>query len=156
MKHVSILFTSVFFMVTAIVLSGCAFNRVNLVDESEVFIEYVPSKWIDFSRVHAVQAENEFFVSGRLKQRNISLVRAGHVDVAIVSPEGKVLKYASAPYTPRNISRRRICRHRGSYFEVRLAIVLPKGSKVRLAHHQTMKSIGKQYDCKENAGLPDA
>ena len=156
MKQVTILFIPTILIVIVMTLSGCASNRVNLLDESKVFIEYVPSKWIDFNRVHAGQAENEFIITGRLKHRNISLYRAGHVDVAIVSPEGKVLECASTSYTPRNISRRRICKHRGSYFEVRLPIVLREGSKVRLAHHQTMKSIGKQYDCKENAGLPDA
>ncbi len=143
---------SLFFVLT-VVLSGCASGHVHLVDGGTVFIERVPAKKVYFSRVYVNQDGNELVIAGRLKQRYRSHVGSGHVDIAILNPAGEILGKGSAFYVPGILSAKR-SRHRGSRFEVRLPVVPPEGSKVRLEFHRTMKSVNRTFNCDENAVLP--
>ncbi len=53
----------------------------------------------------------------------------GHVDIAIVNPEGKILKEVHTNYKPRILVRKR---RRQAYFGVRIPVVPPPGSTVRV------------------------
>ena len=141
-------------IVLAMVLSGCASSPINLVDKGTVFIERVPSRGVYFSRVYVKQDGTELMITGRLKRRSASPVGTGHIDIAIVGPEGKLLERISTSYIPKILSAKR-GKHRGSRFKVRMTGALPEGSKVRLAYHRTAQSVKRTFYCGENEALPD-
>jgi len=134
--------------------SGCAINRANLAEDRTVSIERVPSAGIYFHGVYVHQEGDELVVSGEIKHRTPSVVvDGGHIDIAVTTPEGKVIEEISTVYVPGVLSRRS---HRGSHFNVRLPLVPPNGSIVRVARHkfQPRESIsGRDFDCGENAAV---
>ncbi|VAV85130.1 hypothetical protein MNBD_DELTA01-225 [hydrothermal vent metagenome] len=136
-------------------LSGCAGSRMNLAEGRALSIESVPSPGIYFHGVHAHQKGGELAISGEIKRRRTSSVTGGgHLDIAVVGPDGKVVEYVSTIYVPRVLSRRS---HRGSYFEVRFSVVPPERSVIRLVLHKLPlpESIySREFDCGQNAAIP--
>ena len=143
-------------MVAALFMSGCSLNSAALTDERTVSIERLHSKvkGIYFHDVHAYRDGNELVISGNVKRRYTSIPgNTGHVDVAIVAPDGKVVESVSAAYSPKAISKRS---HPGSHFEVRLPIDLQKGSTVKVAIHENAvsdKTKEKRFDCGKNVAI---
>jgi len=153
MRDVSILAVLIF-VATGVFSAGCAPNRVNLVDTGTVSIETVPSKEIYISEVRINQDGNELVLTGRVKRRHLAPVGFGHVDVAIISPEGKSLEQVSTYYNPRIIPRKRGHRRlHGSGFEVRLPVIPPAGSTIRVAYHRSAKSESETFSCGGNETL---
>ena len=155
MRNVSI-FSALIFVTSWVFLTGCAPNRVNLVDNGTVSIERIPSGGIYISKVRVNQEGNEFVVTGRVKRSDHSPLCSGHVYVAIMSPEGKILEQVSTYYSPRFIPRKRDHRRlHGSRFEVRLPFIPPAGSKIRVAYHRPVKSESETPSCGVNRALLD-
>lgn len=146
-------------VVIMIAVSGCAGNRVNLVDKGVVSIERMPSKirGVYFHDVQVYKKGDDLVVSGSVKRRYTSVAGgSGHVDVAIINPDGNVVKYVSTAYSPKVISKRS---HSGSYFEVRLPVVPQDGTTVRVAIHEDTvldKPINNGFDCGKNAAISDS
>lgn len=136
-------------------ISGCMASRVNLTESRKVSIERVPSAGIYFHGVYVHQEGEELVVSGEIKRRTPSVVaNGGHIDIAFTTPEGKVIEKISTVYAPRVLSKRS---HRGSHFNVRLPLVPPNGSTVRVAFHEfkSGESINaRSFDCGKNAAIP--
>lgn len=156
MRNVSI-FCALIFVTTGVFLTGCASDRVNLVDRGTLSIERVPSRGIYISEVRVNQDGNELVVTGRVKRRDVSAGGFGHVDVAIISPEGKTLEQVSTYFSPRIIPRKHDHRRlHGSRFEVRLPTIPPTGSKVRVAYHRISKPDSRTSSCGENMAVSEA
>jgi hypothetical protein len=87
----------------ATIVSGCATSRVNLVDTGAVSVEKIPSERIYISRVSVFQEGDELLVSGFVKRRHSSGPGGGHVDIAIVGPDGGAVEKITVSYFPRFI-----------------------------------------------------
>jgi hypothetical protein len=137
-----------------IVLAGCASSKVNLVDTERVTIERMASEGgVRIENVYVYQEGNELLVSGRVKRRGTGrVIPRGHVDIAILSPEGNVIEKASTSYVPTTI--RRKLSHRGSHFNARFSVVPPEGSTVRVSYHARGYSAARTtFDCGENSAV---
>lgn len=134
------------------VFSGCTSSRLNLIDNGTFYLEQEPSSNISIFRVHAYLDGDELVINGRVKRRCASFIGVGgHIDIAIVSPEGEILEQVSTFYIPRIIPRKRAGLISGSHFEVRLPAVPPAGSTIRVKFHRAVKSRGEAFDCRKNA-----
>ncbi|MBW1851607.1 MAG: hypothetical protein JRJ15_09280 [Deltaproteobacteria bacterium] len=134
---------------------GCASNGVNLIKNGAVTLERIPSKGYYISHVEVYQNDNELVLHGNVKRRPHSNTGTGHVDIAIVSPDGEILEEIITSYRPRIISKRRL-RKCKSYFIVSLSIVPPKGSIVRVAYHRNSKPDSRTFSCGENRAASEA
>ncbi len=136
--------------ISSFVASACSTNRVNLADNRTVSLERVHSDNITVSRVYVYQDGDQLEISGRVKRRSSSIFNGGHVDIAIISPDGEILEQVSTRYYPRIIRRRGA---RESFFTARLTAIPPKGSIVRVAYHEAVKSGNGVFDCGQNAAV---
>jgi hypothetical protein len=112
--------------------SGCADNRVNLVDSGKLTLEQQASGKVYIAWCDAYKNEEGIIVTGVLRRRDhVGLPIKKHVDVTILSPEGTVLNERSSPdyYIPRDITGRFESFQR---FRVSFPNVPPQGSLVRI------------------------
>jgi len=144
-------------VVVALFVSACSLNRSALLTEKRsVSIERLPStvRGQYFHDVHAWRDGNELVVSGNVKRRYNSVSPGnGHVDVAVVTPDGKVVKYVSTAYSPKAISKRS---HPGSHFAVSLQPAPEEGNTVRVAIHENRasdKAADSRFDCGKNIAV---
>jgi len=139
--------------IIVITASGCAGSRVNLVEKGGVSIERMTSKvrGLYFHNVHAYKESDGLVVSGNVKRRYTSVPGgSGHVDVAIINPEGEAVKHVGTNYSPRVVSKRS---HPGARFEVRLPVIPQEGDTVRVAIHKDTfsgKTNNNEFDCGQN------
>ena len=130
---------------------GCALDRLNLAESGIVQIERMPSSNKSILGVKAFADNDQLVINGRVKRHSASFVDGGgHIDIAVVGPEGAILEQLSTRYVPRIIPRWKMRGMRGSYFEVRLPDVPPAGSTVRIAYHKNAIPAGRTLDCGQN------
>jgi hypothetical protein len=159
MKNQTITITLVVFF-AGVVLSGCSFSNRNLVDNAEYTIERVnTSNRISIRSAKVYQDDGNTVVSGKVKlSKNLPQPIHGHVDIAVISHDGKVMDTASVFYNPR-IRTKRMQRkaNKGSSFTARFAGSIPQGSIIRLVPHnsieETANKIDKGFHCSSNLAL---
>lgn len=156
-------------------ISSCASNKINVLDSGTTALQLLSSESAYLEHVRMEQINGELAVSGHVRRLLFSifsnphysksnrvtilqyekspLVVGGHVDIAIVAPDGSVLNKVSVPYHPHKIN---VISSRPSSFGVRIAIIPPDGSIVRVAHHNVSYSAEGPFDCGSNAALPNA
>ncbi|MDL1983340.1 MAG: hypothetical protein LWX54_03985 [Deltaproteobacteria bacterium] len=156
MKNQTIIITLVIFF-AGIVLSGCSFSNMNLADNKMYTVECEKSSdRISIRSVKIYEDDGITVVSGKIKlNKNLPQPRHGHVDIALISPEGKVMDTASVFYKPRTLTRRmRLKANKRSSFTARFPGSLPHGSIVRLVPHnsieETADKIDKGFHCGSN------
>lgn len=139
------------FGVLAMTVSGPVSSKANLLDKEKVSVERVPSKKKAYvTSSYAFQEGEELVVSGKVRlRRNVALSSQGHIDIAIFSPEGKVIKKASVFYIPRSYLRNGF-RPTKSSFVARFPLIPPRGSVVRVAYHSTLLLPRKSFNCGHN------
>ena len=157
-----------------ITISSCASSKINLLDDRTLALQLVPSESAYMEHVNVKQLDSELVVSGHvsrllfciltnhrpeganmvtvLQYEKRPLVVGGHMDIAVVAPDGSILNKVSVPYHPRTIS---VIRSRPSSFRVRIPVLPPHDSIVRVAHHNVSYSAKGPFDCGENAALPN-
>ncbi len=148
MKNQTIIITFVIFF-AGIVLSGCSFSKMNLTGNGAYTIERVnTSDRISIRSVKVYQDDGDTVVSGKVKlNKNLFQPKQGHVDIAVISPDGTVLDTASVFYNPRRLTRRmQLKANNGSYFTARFPGPLPQGSIVRLAPHNSIEETVDKID----------
>ena len=133
---------------------------MNLVDNSEYTIERVnTSNRISIRSAKAYQDEGNTVVSGKVKlSKNLPQPIHGHVDIAVISPDGNVVDTASVFYKPRiRTTRMQRKANRGSSFTARFPGALPQGSIIRLVPHnsieETADKTDKGFHCSSNLVL---
>ncbi len=134
MKNQTIAITLVIFF-AGIVLSGCSFSNMNLADNKTYTVECEKSSdRISIRSVRIYEDDGITVVSGQVKlNKNLPQPRHGHVDIALISPEGKVIDTASVFYKPRTLTRRmRLKANKRSSFTTRFLGSLPQASIIRL------------------------
>ncbi len=120
------------FVMLAIFLSGCAENRINLMDSGLLTLEKQASGKVYIAWCDAYKDEKGIVVTGVLRRRDhIGLPIKKHVDVTILTPEGTVLDEARSPdyYIPRDVIGKF---ERFQRFQVCFPNVPPQGSLIRV------------------------
>lgn len=132
-------------------LSGCTFNRINLVDQGLVAVERVDLETTCISEPSVYQDGDELIIRGSVKCHRFRGFSRGHIDIAIVSAEGEVLQSLSALYYPRVIPRKV---GRESRFHIDFPLKPPAGTVVRLAFHRVGTPTMETFDCDDNLANP--
>lgn len=120
-------------VMTIIVAFGCASNRINLVDNDTVTIELLPSERVYVYRVNVYQDSGDVVIFGKLKRHYNSTISAkGHVDLALMKPDGTVSRQFTASYSPQLTRKRRT-----ASFSVNLPdVTLPQGTILKVGYHR--------------------
>jgi hypothetical protein len=96
----------VIFVLTFGFLTGCATNRIDLVDSGVLTLEKQATGKVYIAWSDAYEDGDGFVVTGVLRRRDtVGLPIKAHVDITIQSPDGKVLNEgrSSDVYVPRRI-----------------------------------------------------
>jgi len=144
-----------FALVILIIVIGCAAARKDLVESGNVTILRVPSKQVYLSGVSVVEKNDHVEVSGWVRKRHGWIAGDGHVDVAILNPEGETVRKISTGYYPSAIPKRR---GRRSHFKVALPLgPFEKGSAVLVGFHGNDPGQARgAFDCGENVAVSHA
>lgn len=118
-------------------ISGCATSNVNP-NKASVLLETISPKGVILSNVRAYEDADEFVVRGTVKRtfNNCCDAVRGHVDIAVVSPDGLVMDLVSVLYSPREIPR---VRSRASHFTARLPYTIPEDVTLQVTYHSNPK-----------------
>ena len=130
-KVLSLVIAMVFGTLT-IIISGCATDRVDLVDAGVLSLEQHATGKVYIAWSDAYKNGDGFVVTGVLRRRDtVGLPIKAHVDIAILSPDGTIIdeSRSSDVYVPRRIIGRGQSLKR---FRVRFSNIPPQGSLVRL------------------------
>ena len=125
-------------VITAVFVSGCATSNVNYTNEASVLFERMRSEDVLISDVHAYEDGDELVIYGKVKRAadNCCDSARGHVDIAIVAPDGMVTEVINVSYSPRNIPK---VRSRTSRFMTRLPYTLPEDITLRITYHNSLE-----------------
>ena len=125
-------------LVTAVVfISGCVPGNVNP-EESTVLFKSIPSKGVVVSNIRTYEDAGEVVIRGKVKRtfHNCCDAERGHVDVAVVGPDGLVMDLVNVEHTPRDIPR---VGGRTSRFMARLPYTLGEDITLRITYHENSK-----------------
>ena len=133
-----LLLTGVFLVISTIWVTGCATNNVNYTNEAPVLFERVPSEDVLISDVHAYEDGDELVIYGKVKRaaNNCCDAARGHVDIAVIAPDGLVIDLVNVLYSPRNIPK---VRSRTSRFITRLPYTPPEDITLRITYHDSIE-----------------
>ena len=152
-------FLPVMILVTAVVfVSGCATSNVNYTNEASVLFERMPSEDVLISDVHAYEDGDELVIYGKVKRAadNCCDAARGHVDIAIVAPDGLVIDVINVLYSPRNIPK---VRSRTSRFMTRLPYTPGEDITLRITYHNSLEvtastaHAGGKLLCEQNMAV---
>jgi hypothetical protein len=124
------------------------------VDNQTVSLERVSTKYFYIPWARVYERDDEIEVHGQVRRR-YRLRRDygghGHIDVAVVAPDGTVPEAVSALYYPRDIPRKSAPT---ANFTAHLSKVPSPGSTVRLSYHRAGYSVRRAFNCDKNAAIP--
>ena len=144
-----------------ILISGCATTNLDQqVNNASVLFERMPSEDVIVSEVRAVEDADGLIIHGKVKRtaRNCCDSARGHVDIAVIGPDGAIVDTVSVPYSPRNIPKGKT---RSARFTARLPYKIPADVPLRVTYHNDRQhaasAIGLTDDLisKHNLTTPD-
>ncbi len=137
------------------ILEGCPIHH-SLQPVGEVYVETIPSSRVYLSNINVKQDGRDLEISGEVSRRNSAFSGIGHVDVAVVSPDGSVIGQGIAPYLPKTLPKTPGARkHRPFRFELHLNCTPPQGSIIRVAYHGKPDPDDPLLDHKHNYAIPE-
>ena len=118
-----------------VVISGCATDRVNLVDAGVLNLEQHTTGKVYIAWSDAYEDGDGFVVSGVLRRRDtVGLPIKAHVDITIQSPDGTIIDESRSLDV--NVPRSIIGRGRSlQRFRVRFPSIPAEGSKLSIVTH---------------------
>lgn len=118
---------------TLLITAGCASTGADLVKKGVITVEHIPSRYAHTHRVSVHQKGTDIVISGELYSRfhQPSFI-PGHVDIEVISPEGKLLGQGIGKYY--RVGGRK-SKSRRFEFLMQLSANAPQGSKIRIVHH---------------------
>lgn len=124
------------------IVSGCATNRVSLVDTKQVTVVRQDSEKVKILWTDVYQKDGQIWAYGVLKQRGYhpSMPIKTHVDVQVLSKDGAVQyeTFSEDIYVPRN----RVGKGPDwKRFRVKLAADIPAGSRIHIKVHSGRHEI---------------
>ncbi len=107
------------------------------------------------SDVHAYEDRDELVIYGKVKRAADNCCDAvrGHVDIALIAPDGLVIDVINVLYSPRNIPK---VRSRTSRFMTRLPYIVPEEMTLRITYHNSLEVAAStahtmdNYLCEQN------
>ncbi len=138
MSNVSVCSAAITLVTITVLISGCAMSRGNYSNQAPVHFERIPSKDVFIREVYAYENNDKLLISGKVKRtaNNCCDPARGHVDIAVVAPDGLVLDLISVPYNPHNIPK---VRTRSSSFTARLPYTPPDDVILKITYHEGPK-----------------
>ncbi len=122
---------AVVILLSSIITTGCATNRINLANTEQIEVIKNSSRSAKITKLAVYSNNSGISVSGELRKRIPSRGRLyGHVDVGVLSPDGKVLFTTNTSY------HRKKRKSYTSKFTVDIPFVLERGSTIRVTHHR--------------------
>ncbi len=124
------------FSVISVVISGCAANRINLVDTGVLSLEQRNMSKVYIAWSGAYEQNDGFVITGVLRRRDrVGVAIRTHVDVTVLSPDGTIMDEACSSDVC--VSRGIAGRSHLSFerFKVRFPNIPVGGSSVRLVSH---------------------
>jgi len=150
MKTVRMNLLTVVWGVQLSALSGCAVPGENISKKGVVTVQRVPSAKVDILWADVYQIEDSLIVRGVVRRRNYSSQSLKvHVDVAVLSGDGNVLREAVGPdvWVPRRLAGKGF---NYDQFEVRLPVAPPEGGTVKLVCHAGSRDVHLAMGITEN------
>jgi len=134
MGNISRLLTEMILTFGFVLVSGCASSNLNYAKQASVLFEYMPSEEVLIKDVHAFENGDGLVIVGKVKRSATNCCDAvrGHLDLALIAPDGFVLDAGSFRYSPRNIPK---VRGRSSHFKVVLPYIVPEDFVLRISYH---------------------
>ncbi len=131
---------------------GCTSTRPYVTSDVKAPISLAPSSAHTFDSVDVSQDDGQLIVYGRVEHMHDHCPNDGHVDLAVVAKDGKVLHTASMVLAQRG--RRGHGAWFSAHFRHRVAMALPDGASVRLAVHDD-GCVGRDvvWDCGANRAV---
>ena len=123
----------------ALAATGCSLTRNNLFANGTLSLERVHTEGITVIDAQAYSENDTLIVSGHVVRRDFRTPSRGHIDITVVSPDGKVLERTTARHPIVSKGRRR-----SAAFKARLDSVPPKGSIVRVVRRAGPHDAGKE------------
>lgn len=120
---------------TAAIVSGCAVHCDDLVRAGVLTLEPHSAGKVSIAWSSACRQKDNLVIAGVLmRQDHVGLPIKAHVDITVLSPEGRALEESRTPdvYVPAHVTGRG---QKFKRFEVRFRHVPPEGSTVRLVCH---------------------
>lgn len=119
--------------------SPMASRAVDYPDAGGVRVQVFPSddSIVEIKDVDVRQEGSDLIVSGEISKKLLFTSQEGHIDVALVAPDGRVRSMGTAEYDVFP------SRHRTSSFEVRFPSASLKGSELRLSLHPGTEAGGR-------------
>jgi len=137
-------------------MGGCLSQHASFDPVGDLYVETIPSSRVTLSHITVRQEGPEMVILGEVSRRNTAFSGLGHVDVAVVSPDGLVIGQANASYSPKVLPKTPGARkHRPSHFEVKLYCNPPQGSIIRVAYHGKPDPNDPLLDARENYAVPE-
>jgi len=124
------------FVITTVLFSGCASNRVNPVKNGTLQVERITPNGVYFSKEFIYEEDGRIVISGTVKSRNLNKIRGGHVDIAILSPKGDIIQQSN---TVVGTGRLKQLRKHGARYKLTLSTIPPPGSTIRVVYHKEDK-----------------
>ncbi len=138
------------------ILQGCPVHH-SLKPVGGLYVEKIPSSRVYLANINVKQNGKDLLISGEVSRRNAAFSGLGHVDVAVVSPDGEVIGQGIAPYSPKILPKTPGARkHRPSRFELHLTCTPSVGSIIRVAYHGQPDSDDPLLDHERNYAVPEA
>jgi hypothetical protein len=130
---------SILIMMFGIGIGGCAAQRTAHPAEEVVSLDYSaeysvvlsPMSSVTISEARAYREGEEFVVSGRVR-RTHEINLPGHVDLAVCAPNGTLLAQETMRVSGLHSNRKGVIE---LPFAFRLALIPPKGAKIRIEYH---------------------
>jgi len=141
-----------------VLISGCATSNLNYTDEASVVFECTPSEVVLIKNVRAFENGGELVIVGKVKRtaKNCCDAVRGHLDLALIAPDGFALEAGSFLYSPRNIPK---VRSRSSHFKAVLPYIVPEDFVLRITYHSgrelaiSTTNAGGMFMCEKNKAM---
>lgn len=149
-------FLPLMILMTAVVfLSGCATGNVSYTNQAPVLFERIPAEGVFITDVGAYEDGGKTVVYGKVKRASNNCCDAvrGHVDIAVVAPDGVVIDVINVSYSPRNIPK---TRSRKSRFMTSLPYTLAEDMTLQMTYHGSPEIIASiaysedKFPCQQN------
>ena len=118
--------------VLAFALTGCVASQNDLVRSGRITVQREQSELFDVLMPSVSRDGDSMVVSGRLLRRTQDMgPLPGHLDIAVLSTDGRLLKEATANWFPISVP---LHGPRDASYTVRFSGLPPEGSVVRIVH----------------------
>jgi hypothetical protein len=130
-------------VVLALTVIGCeshSITETDMVADKQLTVAAQTSKQVILSTPKVIRSGDVVTITGVVERRgNDNSVLTGHVDVTILDQQGETIVIVPAALNPRKVP---TSGQRRSQYEIRLGVVPPEGSSIRVAFNDEKQPLG--------------